>query len=257
MFKQTPAPLSDQFYPPHLSLYNVLKVIPESHITNRQSDAFEIFCFLMHVWENRAKLIQRIVPLFERVDVARSFRIMEKSVVHCLQCNKEVVTLIEDKFGLLLNPTESGSDFASVNQLVERYSDTEAMVGNNRYACGECKSKQDALKTLTVVSSGNHVIIFLNRFVAGSVVKNTTPVNFGEPLTLPDGNYQVISVMVHLGTSINSGHYVCFVRHRQESGSFEWYSTNDLNVKGPLSPTDEVFTLENAKNVYMLMYTQI
>ena len=52
--------------------------------------------------------------------------------------------------------------------MVESYLESETLEGDNKYHCEKCLSLQDAVKTVDIVNSPNHLKCILMRFVKGN-----------------------------------------------------------------------------------------
>ena len=95
-----------------------------------------------------------------------------------------------------------------------------------------CECPDSAYKAVRVTSSltqtPDYLVIELRRYriVAGNQYKSIQIVRLDDVLTLPTGEeYHLMGVTDHRGTTIQSGHYVTFVR----SGS-DWFLVNDSIV---------------------------
>ena len=95
-----------------------------------------------------------------------------------------------------------------------------------------CECPDSAYKPVRVTSSltqtPDYLVIELRRYriVAGNQYKSIQIVRLDDVLTLPTGEeYHLMGVTDHRGTTIQSGHYVTFVR----SGS-DWFLVNDSIV---------------------------
>lgn len=63
-------------------------------------------------------------------------------------------------------------------------------------------------------------------------------------------NYDLFAVIVHRGTEASSGHYVAYVKVK-ENGNFQWYECNDTIIT---PKTDSVVQREINKDGYILFY---
>ena len=68
------------------------------------------------------------------------------------------------------------------------------------------------------------LIIHLSRTQINS--KNKKKVNFQETLKIQEVNYDLISVVNHIGEGINSGHYLNYSKRKND----EWYLLNDKSI---------------------------
>ncbi|ODQ79559.1 hypothetical protein BABINDRAFT_13874 [Babjeviella inositovora NRRL Y-12698] len=107
---------------------------------------------------------------------------------------------------------------------------------NSGYDCDACKQKTAALKQSKINRAPEALAVHLKRFrfngSSGSKVKH--PVSYPNILDLTEytsGNepvkYQLISVIVHAGRSVSSGHYIAHAR--QPDGTWNTYDDEYLN----------------------------
>ena len=135
----------------------------------------------------------------------------------------------------------------------EKWSSMSNLKGTEQYSClGQCRSKQDAEKTCVLEVQGTMLIVNLVRAIDFSpgAKKTKQPVIF-ERYWEPQGlhRWELCSVLVHKGDVVNSGHYICFVRH-----GANWFLTSDSTVKRVSQR--HVFAEYNYANAYVLMYTR-
>ncbi|XP_041424628.1 ubiquitin carboxyl-terminal hydrolase 42-like [Xenopus laevis] len=112
----------------------------------------------------------------------------------------------------------------SINQALCQYVQPEQL-GECSYRCSKCHQMVTALKTVTVHQPSNVLTLCLNRFDIFSNRKIKKSVAYPECLDLrcytsePNGTpilYNLYAVLVHAGTTCNSGHYFCYVKVRNQ-----------------------------------------
>ncbi|XP_041424626.1 ubiquitin carboxyl-terminal hydrolase 42-like [Xenopus laevis] len=122
----------------------------------------------------------------------------------------------------------------SINQALCQYVQPEQL-GECSYRCSKCHQMVTALKTVTVHQPSNVLTLCLNRFDIFSNRKIKKSVAYPECLDLrcytsePNGTpilYNLYAVLVHAGTTCNSGHYFCYVK----GPNGNWYKMNDNSV---------------------------
>ena len=129
----------------------------------------------------------------------------------------------------------------------------EIMDGDNQYYCSNCNSKQNA-KRLTKLGNLPPVLnLQLLRFVydrnSGYKKKLSNRIKFGETLDLTEYTtnaeetsiYQLGAILMHVGKSAYSGHYMAQIKNFQTN---EWFNFNDevitkVKKKQQLGCTDE------------------
>lgn len=103
----------------------------------------------------------------------------------------------------------------------------EYLKKGNQYRCEKCKTKVDAKKQYRVDQKPTCVILHLKRFNY-QARKISSRIIFPETLSLADyektpgtgdQKYELTGIVVHLGGSLYSGHYVSYVK-----SSGRWYS---------------------------------
>ncbi|OCT80350.1 hypothetical protein XELAEV_18027158mg [Xenopus laevis] len=112
----------------------------------------------------------------------------------------------------------------SINQALCQYVQPEQLVECS-YRCSTCHQMVMAIKTVTVHRPSNVLTLCLNRFDIFSNRKIRKSVAFPECLDLwgytsePNGTpilYSLFAVLVHAGTTCNSGHYFCYVKVKNQ-----------------------------------------
>ena len=89
--------------------------------------------------------------------------------------------------------------------------------------CDFCDSSNKE-KHMTFYELPPFLIIHLSRTQINS--KNKKKVNFQETLKIQEVNYDLISVVNHIGEGINSGHYLNYSKRKND----EWYLLNDKSI---------------------------
>lgn len=162
----------------------------------------------------------------------------------------------------------------------------EKLEGANRYHCAVCGDKQDAARCIRLKSLPPVLHLQLLRFVydrskghkkkLNSVIQFPETLDMSEYTGLPPGSkvYNVSAVLLHMGSSAYSGHYIA---HIKDSSTGNWHKYNDesvekmegkkltlgseedgaettpAKVKGRGQKNMKGFI--NSKNAYMLVYT--
>ena len=165
-------------------------------------------------------LLSRIDTSFQKIDrlknaVSDHFKGILTYVTTCLTCGKDSPR--KESF-LELELSITTNDFLQ-DSLVS-YLSPEYMTGSNQYACGSCKSHQNAKRQIRIDSLPPVLNIQLLRFVFDlktcSKKKLKSKIRFTKYLNfdgLVNGNsndliYDLHAVLLHRGQTANSGHYV-------------------------------------------------
>ena len=109
--------------------------------------------------------------------------------------------------------------------MLNGYLKPEKLEGDNKYHCEKCDSLQEAVKTIDILESPNHLKCTLMRFeydrARGTKRKILTDINYELSLNLPFGDvgqakeeelYSLYAIVVHSGVSSDSGHYYTYAR---------------------------------------------
>ena len=144
----------------------------------------------------------------------------------CSICHYQPTDKIEqlDILSVDILSSKSGSNLSEIIHHHYGKSDEREL----KCLCPDSDNKQVKVVT-SMVQGPENLIIELRRYrmVAGNQYKAKQIVNIDQVMTLPDGDqYSLESVVNHQGDTIQSGHYVAFVK----SGKF-WYLVNDDIVK--------------------------
>ncbi len=147
---------------------------------------------------------------------------------------------------------------SSILECIDDLLKEEIMNGDNQYYCGRCEQKQNAKRTTKLTSLPPVLNLQLLRFVydrnSGSKKKLSTKIKFSELLDLKkfistdssdakeqQSTYHLGAILMHVGKSANSGHYMAQIKNFQKN---EWFNFNDeiitkLKKKQQLGCTDE------------------
>ncbi|KAF0300891.1 Ubiquitin carboxyl-terminal hydrolase 38 [Amphibalanus amphitrite] len=119
-------------------------------------------------------------------------------------------------------PTDNQTEIElTVSQLLLDYLTPERLCGDNQYYCTKCTGLRDAERQLRLLSPPANLVVSLMRFAVdrrtGARRKVLTPVELTEWLTVPlatgpPAQYRLYAVIVHVGHSLDAGHYFSFCR---------------------------------------------
>ena len=160
---------------------------------------------------------------------------------------------------------------------LEYYRHPEQLTGENRVYCdGYCRTKTTRLTQILLQRVPPVLVFRLQRFkhtsFRGRIEKVNTPVSFpcgrDELLDITMNaffrdeekrvTFKLTAVCAHLGSSIDSGHYVAYVRH-QDSRRDATYSDQWLRIDDEVvAVIDEaMLRKETLSSAYLLFYAQV
>ncbi|KAL3668915.1 hypothetical protein V7S43_006204 [Phytophthora oleae] len=170
-----------------------------------------------------------------------------------------------------------GKGSQTLAECLEHFRHPEQLSGENRVFCdGYCQAKTTRLTQILLQRVPPVLVLRLQRFKHTSVRGRTEKVDI--PVSFPCGGdellditqnaffrdeekrvkFELVAVCAHLGTSIDSGHYVAYVRH-QDSGrdagaSDQWLRIDDEVVS---VINESKLQSETLNSAYLLFYSQV
>ncbi|EFA75503.1 peptidase C19 family protein [Heterostelium album PN500] len=174
-----------------------------------------------------------------------------QSQVKCSVCSYESNT-----FDPFMDLSVDINQADSLSKALQRFVKAEQLDGSNKYKCCKCKKLVKASKRMTIHVAPPVLTVQLKRFSflgfhGGKISK---PVQFDPVLNLTpymttstnDVVYDLYGVLVHAGSSTNSGHYYCYTK----SSSGVWHGLNDESVSQPVvaSPNVQIESLALTSN---------
>ncbi|POM68871.1 Ubiquitin-specific protease [Phytophthora palmivora] len=192
-------------------------------------------------------------------------------------CSCANLTCLHEEQRVVSLAITSGKGDQTLAQCLERFRHPEQLTGENRVYCdGYCQTKTTRLTQILLQRVPPVLVLRLQRFkhtsLGGRTEKVDTPVSFPcgteELLDITSNaffrdeekgvRFELVAVCAHLGGSIDSGHYVAYVRHldsRRDAGiPHSWLRIDDEVVAVIDEATLRSETLTSA---YMLFYSQM
>lgn len=126
----------------------------------------------------------------------------------------------------------------SLSEAMLEFTAEEVLDGDNCVYCKHCREKKPAKKALRLATAPSILVCHLKRFALnsyGELVRVNKHVSFPERLHIGrcmskvnksrPPPYDLVSLLVHQGSTCDSGHYVAFSKH-----GGEWYQCNDSAI---------------------------
>ncbi|KAL5012516.1 hypothetical protein ScPMuIL_011067 [Solemya velum] len=181
----------------------------------------------------------------------------------CLNC-ETVSSKNEDFLDLSVDVEQN----TSITHCLRGFSSTETLCSEHKYYCEVCCSKQEAQKRMRVKRLPQILALHLKRFKYMEQLNRFTKLSFRVvfPLELrlfntsddacnPDRMYDLVAVVIHIGSSINRGHYISIVK----SDGFWLLFDDDIVDKIDASTIEDFYGLpsdhqKNSETGYILFY---
>ena len=125
-----------------------------------------------------------------------------------------------------------------VRQSLQQFVCRETLSGENLYRCMKCKQLVEAVKRYTLHKASKILLINLKRFEFGKnshklshLVRYHEYLNVSQYMSEANPNdqslnYRLYAVLVHVGSSMHSGHYFSYVRSPNNC----WYKADDTTM---------------------------
>ncbi|EAA14594.4 AGAP010080-PA, partial [Anopheles gambiae str. PEST] len=133
----------------------------------------------------------------------------------------------------------AGDGTHSVQKLLDYFCSSEKLVGENQYFCDRCRQLRDCERSVTVAVPPQNLILTIKHFRYDqsrnlrAKLMNKILHNEDISLTITDEaghcrqlHYRNYAVVVHYGTSMDSGHYYTYA----QDGTGTWFKFNDNYV---------------------------
>ena len=127
------------------------------------------------------------------------------------------------------------SSYISVKKLLRSYLAIETLDDKaNLFDCFNCGGKHKAHRQLHFQSWPQILVIQLSRSFYNTrtllLEKHATPVRINCEVRGVDFSYELYAIIVHIGESTQSGHYIAHVRGTEGTNK-SWYTMNDKSVE--------------------------
>ncbi|CAF4795442.1 unnamed protein product [Rotaria sp. Silwood1] len=161
------------------------------------------------------------------------FGLVLRSRVVCSRCRHT-----SDTFEVQYTWIVGVRNHTDLRQSLQQFVCRETLSGENLYRCIKCKQLVQAIKRYTLHKASKILLINLKRFEFGKnshklshLVRypeylNVSPYMSEENSNDQSLNYRLYAVLVHVGSSMHSGHYFSYVR----SPNNRWYKADDTTM---------------------------
>ncbi|GAX25229.1 hypothetical protein FisN_5Lh312 [Fistulifera solaris] len=126
----------------------------------------------------------------------------------------------------------------TLTDALKDFTSSEILDGDNQVYCSPCGFKRPAKKALRLATAPSILVCHLKRFALdeyGRLIRVNKHIHFAERLQIGSymskvnkskpPPYELVALLVHQGTSCDSGHYIAFCKH-----AGEWFQCNDSVV---------------------------
>lgn len=223
-----------------------IKEISTTFKTGRQEDASEfLICLIDKIVDASLRSSQppeRLRPSsgtsYEQLCHSQTifhdlFGLVLRSRVVCSRCRHT-----SDTFEVQYTWIVGVRNHTDVRQSLQQFVCRETLSGENLYRCMKCKQLVQAVKRYTLHKASKILLINLKRFEFGKnshklshLVRYPEYLNVSQYMSEENANdqslnYRLYAVLVHVGSSMHSGHYFSYVR----SPNNRWYKADDTTM---------------------------
>lgn len=244
-----------------------------------QQDCVEFFSFLIQKLDEEQNGMKPANPTNKTL--AHYFTGKIRNLFHCNKCC-ETFLQNEDSFTTinLAIPANNEHEY-NLTSLLEHYFQPEEMSNTDQIYCAYCESLQNGKRWVEILEPPQYLTLILMRFsydnILGKKVKIMDKVKYPIEISIPvvdrlnHGSmfvvYVLCSVIIHSGSSSDSGHYYCFGRQSSvvnlnpfKLGDIlkdEWYLFNDERVTYTEFMSSEKLGNYPQDTPYLLIYRMI
>lgn len=259
----------------HFALLETMDVheTKDPKVYNLASSLFNLFSELQYSYSNQA-IPQDFIDEFGGIDVSVQCDCREffLSLIDRLK-----ITLFDGKLKNVITSTtdsnkksESFEPFTVLTLPIRNLDNLDESLDQffaadyfNDYAFSDSDEKCNVKKTCEFGATSNHLIIQLNRFdfdyETNERTKITSKFAIDTEIELNNKRYDLTGIVVHKGSSADSGHYISYIRKAilkndapKEYSHGDWFEISDTDV----SDVSTKYALkEGCQDGYLLFYT--
>ncbi|KAK8848306.1 hypothetical protein M9Y10_019367 [Tritrichomonas musculus] len=194
-------------------------------------------------------------PLIDRLNI-EIFNGKFKNIISAISDEKKAVETYDDFTVLQL--TIKG--ISNIEESLEHLFEAEYLTADNGYIFDKNEGKVDAKKASQIHSLPKHLVIQLVRFEYNHQTQEREKISsffqFGDFLNINGQYFTLTGIIIHLGSTPESGHYISYIRKPNKDDrtySNDWFQCNDSTVTSVSQ--DNAFE-DGYENGYILFYTQ-
>ena len=157
----------------------------------------------------------------------------------CTYCKTISTTEIPDFF-IQTSHIYNNQKFTGCKDIINKYCKEETI---DDYACEVCRAKVECKSKMHIKKYPDIFEIVVPQ--SHNSKKSNMKVDLEEELVLSNDKFKLVSVIIHLGYSINAGHYISYIKQNHN-----WWKINDRKV--------EQVEWNHVKNLnpYILLYSK-
>ncbi|KAF5283540.1 hypothetical protein FQA39_LY17320 [Lamprigera yunnana] len=183
--------------------------------------------------------------------VQRTFGGRAVTISKCGKCDTQSERADNFRELQLSFPNNCGNQ--SVQMLLEYYLQPEMLCGDNQYHCDICRGLTDGERVTKVEEPPARLVLTLKHFRYDPASQQRTKllqhVKLDSYVHLEHANYELYAAVVHVGSSLDSGHYYTYARNVDD-----WYKFNDCVVTR--TNADELCSVRPPETPYILFYSK-
>jgi ubiquitin carboxyl-terminal hydrolase 12/46 len=233
----------------------IVDASPDFYI-GAQHDSHELFMLLLSSFDETIRSLNSSFSL-DLPAFSRLFSCHSTTTCECLMCGA-VVRIHEDFTNFYLSVEARQSLVARLRSAQS----PEYLHGAGKRFCRRCRIDQEMKIQCEYVTLPDVAVFQLQRFEVDYQTRRTRKVHQGIPfpsmLTINRTNYELRSIVVHIGSQLTSGHFVAILRIHER-----WILVNDSRIS--LLRNDQVegfFSVGEDKNMcsttaYLLFYEML
>eukprot|EP01068_Selenidium_serpulae_P017469 Selendium_serpulae@DN6381_c0_g1_i5.p1 len=155
--------------------------------------------------------------------------VYETKCDRCETVTKRSETFIDLSVEVQDNATLKKQDHTTLEECIAAFTETEVLERKEKYECDSCTSPQRARRKLKLGRLPPFLTVHLKRFKfgvsSGQYSRLNRNVQFPLKLELPGypEKYTLLAAIVHIGQTIQHGHYVCVACHKNKWRLFDDY----------------------------------
>ncbi|KAF2898061.1 hypothetical protein ILUMI_08104 [Ignelater luminosus] len=235
---------------------------PPGFQPGHQHDSSEFLGYLLDVLHEQEKSMyvsarsnggnssQDVSPQTTTV-IQRSFGGRAVTISRCGNCDTQSERADYFRELQLSFPSNCGNQ--SVQTLLDYYLQPEKLCGDNQYHCDTCHGLTDGERVTRVVEPPSRLVLTLKHFRYDPASQQRTKllqhVKLDSFVHLDNANYELYAAVVHVGSSLDSGHYYTYARDGQD-----WYKFNDCLVTR--TTAEELCSVRPPETPYILFYSK-